>query len=543
VSRANGIPPIPFDVDGFVGCRDQRSQKYRPGEMESIVNMMPESNERPSKLSMRQGYERFTTFGGSVAGAITNSGDHQLAIDVTFTGNSNATALLINGAGVWSLDFAAGVVTQELTAAQITAAGAPSQASFAGAVSYNGFLIVANSAGKLWKWNGTTGGGITVLANSPAGGALSITVYGGKIMIVSIVSGGTNELVWSEEGDETIGYKTAPYSNFWPLRQQGQETLQAICGTNDGLVYFRRERGCGVIFGDVDSAFRTSSTKDGLSIDVGVSRNPQIENAPREGANGCVMFFDKTERPMLYRPGRGLVNLWEQLPRSTGRWDGAPWGLGEVSAYSTARCAYYDSTLNCHVFTYYSGSRALLFDASTDKFVTTWAVSSGGAVDSTLLWVHSVPIRVSAGSIFWQKDNDDFGTRSWSDETASGAGNAVTGIVIGPPHGSNLTLNYWFDRVDVVVGARAAYTVTLGFVTSEAHKGSLTPADQSTSPAGLTNIPFQKREEFGLPELAPARWLMPYIALQPVAGAIANQLSLYGYHVEARPDTQGVGTN
>lgn len=548
-------PAVPFNVDGFTGCRDQRSPKFKPGEMIAVYNMMPEVRDRPAKLLTRPGYKRYCAAAGGSALQLASFGSTFVQTIDGFVGFTYVS-LLICSSGVYSINHTTKTITTQLTPAQVVAAGA-NIASFQQACFFNGKLIVATAAGKPWTWDGTTGGGVAVLANASSG-CISVTTYGGKVVFIKGTVTPTQRLEWSEEGDETIGYATAPYSNFWPLNFQGSNVLTAILGTNNALYYFRLNAGIGVITGEVDANFQTTSTKDGLSIVVGEAGHP-AGAMPREGADGCVMFFDGSDRPMLIRGGQ-LVNLWEQLPRSFGigrnaDWDALPWNFELVAeppnnaGRSFAGGVYYDKAWDCHVYSYLNGI-AYLFDGATDRLVSIWLsqTPSGQLHYFNLAEGSSVPTVPApfkidgSGFLYWQDyTNEVNATRSWSDETSAGVGIPVTGTIIGPPHGSNPSLDYWFDRIDVLVEARATHTVRLGYVTSAQHKGPLTPADQVFTESGLANVPYERHVEFGLAGDVLARWLMPQIQVEAVAGQ-DQQTAIKGYRIEARPDAQGLGT-
>lgn len=557
MSRAATLekPVVPFNVDGFTGVRDQRSQQFKPGEMLAVYNMMPEARDRPSRLVLRPGYKRWCAAAGGAAAAITGSGSITIMVE-GFLGGSYRTCLM-NSNGIYLLDHFNFTSTLRLSAAQIVAAGA-NISSLAQAVFFNGKLIVATASAKPWSWDGTAGGGVTLLANAPTA-CTSCTVYGGKLFFVT-VGGGPIQMQWSEEGDETIGYATAPYSNFWTLAQQGQNNLEALVGTNDGLVYFRLGQGIGIVGGDVDSLFKTTSTKDAISTQIGLATSTAGAK-PREGATGCVMFFDDRGRPCLYRPTKGVVQLWKQLPRAFGDvtglyWDPLPWSFSLtptelVAPLFGAQNLYYDKMWDCHVYCYQNGL-AFLFDAASDRLVSVWVAATDslqGLYYSNACLTTSgnnftpAQFRVDgSGNIFWQDVEGRVNvTRTWSEEAAAGVGVPVKGTIIGPPHGNNPTLKYWFDRVDVLVDARAAYTIRLGYVTSARHKGALTPADLVDAEAGNTNVPYQAQHEFGLEGDVLARWLMPQIQLEAVAGQ-DQQLAIDGYRIEARPDGQALGT-
>lgn len=567
MSRAATLdkPVVPFNVDGFVSCRDQRSHQYKPGEMELVVNMLPEARDRPSKLLMRPGYKRYCASGAASAVQVgVSTGGVSQAIDGYF--GSTFKSLIITDSGIYSLDHTTYGLTTELTSAQAVAAGAtwpPQRVIF-----FNNKLVCSTIGGKPFTWNGTTGAGVALIANFSRSFAYDVAVYGGRVVFV-YNSANANELLWSEPGDETIGYATAPYSNFWPLQQTSQNTLGYIVGTNDGLFFGRGVAGIGMIRGDNDANWQTTSTKDELSDRVGVGATATPQGRPQPGGSqGSVVFVDQLSRPMIYRPSKGLVHLWEQLPRLFGEtrgatWDLAPWAFEmspselDINTF-TQSCIgiWYDKAAKANAFAFNTGVAnlciVLLFDVDSDRFVGAWTTTMTGSTSligflgyldfQNGVQPRPAPIKIDrAGFVYWQ---DNFNlvnpTRSWSEEISNGAGVPVVGTIIGPPHGSNPTLKYWFDRVDVLVDARATHTVRLGYVTSAKHKGALTPADLTFTESGNTNTPYQVDAEFGLEGDVLARWLMPQIQVEALAGQ-DQQCGVYGYRIEARPDAQNLG--
>lgn len=556
-SRTAQRQPVVIEVNGFAGVRDQRSSAYKAGEMEAIYNLLPESLDRPSKLVLRPGYKRFSSGGTAVQVDSAVGGDRlrwfgfcQLSVGPRY--------ILVSKTQVYSLTPGSFTLTLELTAAQIVAGAAGATlANFAGAVVYLGKLILTDSTGKPYSWNGTTGAGLTSLTNAQTG-SIRPTVYAGKLFFLSATT--TNRLDWSEEADETIGYGTAPYTtNTWVVAQQSQNTILYAVGTASGLLLFRTPQGIAQIVGEVDSNFQTNATKDDVSVTVGVNLNS--EHMAPVYVDAGVLFWDQAYRPCIWRDGQGIVRLWEQLPRAyrtniNTPVEADPWAfgggadLGELPTFNDAvNCfaPFYDPYLDAHVFPVTeptNGTTYLFcFHPRTDRLVCIHAVpfvSGGGGIACAPNGLGAFNIKVdSSGFVYFMDPAQTINAAgTWSDEVSNGGGSLVVGTVIGPPHGWNLTVDCWWQRIDVVVEALATHSVSLAWVTSAQHKGSLAAVQQTFTEAGVANVPFERRAEFGIDALG--RWIRPQIQVVGTAAAVSRP-GIYGYRVEGIPDASGLG--
>jgi hypothetical protein len=545
---------ISFRVDGFVGMRNQRSAKYGPGEMDVIYNMMPESKDRPSRLLVDHGYKRVTTASTAVQLA---TGTPRLSLAITGIFGVVEKALLINPTGIWSIDPINGTLTAELTSAQIVAAiGAQGISNFAGACFYGSKLVVTSSGVKPWLWDGTTGAGMTSIANAPLS-CRAPTVYAGKLFMVNPI-GGANAIVWSEEADPTIGYGTAPYtSNTWVLQQTGQNNLDDLVGTNDGLYFFRQDRGIGIVRGEANPDFRTTATKDELSTVLG-SRLVSPNARAFAGKDGAVCFFDAQQRPCIARGGR-LIPLYDQLPRQAFavdlRTDNDPflWGLspgGDLSGGTvwSGRAIYHDAYLGVHCYAVWSSglSRLLVFrfHESTDQLLSIRVVDDTDSNSNVgIIWTQGVGFPLKVGISGYCYAIDFYGVMSnggnfFNDEVFNGAGAAVTGTVVGPAHGWNDTVDYWWEFATIEADQRlSGDTIGFRFVTSHTPKGNLTTASSSVQGATALDA-LERRAEFGLDGFG--RWLRPLITVQGPSG-FAQRAGLWGYRIEARPDALARG--
>lgn len=141
----------------------------------------------------------------------------------------------------------------------------------------------------------------------------SPTIYGGKAFwLIHDINATTIEsrIMWSEEGDPTLGYLQTGYTNSWDVYQTGGRRISGILGTNEAFYYFRRNS-IGAITGTVSQTFATDSTKDSVSDTHGADTYSDIVEA-----NGHVWFFHNG-LPHRFRTGtrNAIEPLWRQFHR------------------------------------------------------------------------------------------------------------------------------------------------------------------------------------------------------------------------------------
>lgn len=527
-----------FEQVGFTGMRDQRSQRFAPSEMLYIQDLFPESLDRPSILQLRPGFKRWSASGNAlIVGAaaavrkVVWSGYCRFA--------SKNVLVIINTDGVFSLaGFGSYTITTELTNAQVTGAGA-NLASVTGAVFFRQKLIVTTSAGKPWTWDGTTGGGVSVIANAASGYDLP-TVYVAKVFFrKGSGSSLSRTIVWSEENDETIGYETAPYANVWELSQTSQEPINDLVATEGQLVVLR-PGSIGSIEGEVDANFKTTATRQSISDVVG-----SIAGAGAQqfrgfvSVGGSVLFFDSQNRPTIYRPGRGLVPLWTQLPRVFNKqgppaFDDVAWswvsimGAGELLSDGAVALVgigcHYDPQRRCNVFVLYGQggpniAYLFYFNAENDRLVAIWRTSlassnlcifSTGQPFTSFNTVLTLKIQNDSSLYFLDEDNQKTGSQ-WRDETVSGIGNAYFGMVISPPFAWDSRREYHWEQLVVTAAAISQKNLITGYLVSTFPKGQVAPASQGDLVLSVTNAPYEERVPFAIDGIG--RWLMAAFAV------------------------------
>lgn len=557
--QRGGLELERFEQIGFLGMRDQRSLGFAKHELIYCQNLFPEALDRPSMLQLRPGFKRWSASGSALivgAGAATRK--------VVWSGYcrfaGKSALVIVNTDGVFSLvGFGSYTVTTELTNAQVVAAGA-NLSNVTGAVFFRQKLIVTTSSGKPWTWDGSTGGGVAVLANAASGYDLP-TVYVAKVFFRKGSSGANaRTIVWSEENDETIGYETAPYSNVWELSQTSQQPIHDLVAT-EGQLVVSRSSSMGSIDGEVDANFKTTATRQSISDVVGaISGATAQQFRGFVTVGGAVMFFDNQNRPTLYRPGQGLVPLWQQLPRVFNKqgppgsddtpWDFASLFSGELLADGTLAMAglncYYDAQRRCNVFAMFGVSGPgwaylFYFDAARDRLVSIWRTSLTSAnccIFSTgegfTSFGTSLAFKIESDSaLFFQDEDVQKAGSQWRDETTGGIGSTYPGVIIPPPLAWDSRREYHWESIVCISDRRPQMQISAAYLTSHMPKGTLAPAAQADGVAAATNTPYEERIQFSIDGIG--RWILFEFALQANVNTLdTDRIGIFGYYALGR---------
>lgn len=224
---------------------------------------------------------------------------HQLIYQLTLQ-NGTEVSFLIVGGKLYTYSHGSDAFTESVTAANFAAASITlSTTARCYAVTFNNKVVVSDGVNKPFLWDGTAGaGGLTSLTNA--------TVFFGQPWVRSArlcAIDGTNtasrkSFVWSEVGDATIGYGTAPYTaNIWDVVQTSNAIFFAGTGTNDAMV-IARANSVTRILGEIDTSWISTSTKEGVHEYVG-SLSPGGMLVHQDS----VYFFANDGRIMRVRPG------------------------------------------------------------------------------------------------------------------------------------------------------------------------------------------------------------------------------------------------
>lgn len=471
----------------------------------------------------------------------------------------------IMGGKFYATGLSPGGWQEAVNAATFTAASITLTTGDHYAVMFGGKLIVSTGS-YAFQWDGTTNGGITKL--TAAGTSLygRPTVYAAKLFFIA---GNRKTILWSEEGDATLGYGTAPYTNnAWDLIQTSTENLTVIKGTNEALVYLRTSS-IGAIYGGSAADFKSSSTLDAISATEGTD---YPEGSVLVG--DTLWFLNNQGRPYYFHLGSTeIIPVWTEISRAFSPYvaDGRGYEfLAAPNAEQAALLAFgiggqaeYIRSLDMVVFTYryfQSGADTTAFDlligfnATTKTCQTVWSfptpfsrivehfdtylgtVSFGlGMVDQ---YGYAYTINPSAlGSTAPR-------SQTWfTDKDFRNVDQDVTASVIGPRHFEAQGTELRAERLDVeYLGGIAGAQMQLRFATpyimqakgvrfDAAQPINLTLEGNASVP-GQGVAPLNAQMSVGLNELG--RW----IAFGFSWGHQASQARLVGWTVTASADSQ-----
>lgn len=309
---------------------------------------------------------------------------------------------------VWTFTVSGGW-TRVLTAAQIVAGGAALSATLVVfAVTFTNQYVFTDNTNRPWMWDGTSGGGITVLTNAPAVTSGAPTVYFGKLFFIKATAvTDRSTIVWSEENLANTGYEAGGYNNAWILEQSSHGPLRAILGTNEALYYWRTTS-IGLVRGAVTPDFTSAGVHDDLSVGIGTTLGRPLFYA------NAVWFVDQETRPWRFSSA-GLQPLWEDLAQL---WvAGGALTTGVANADRSWGMTPYPSANAVLGRIGSGGGTNALFDAFTGRALC------------TVSW-HSSVFSTEAPGLVW----DDVNLRFSSGMLSSGNGaGLVPLLVLSPP--------------------------------------------------------------------------------------------------------------
>lgn len=205
-------------------------------------------------------------------------------------------------------DWGGNAWTTRLTQAEIAAGtGTPALSTTARiyCVVYNDQLIVSDGVNVPFQWDGTDSGGVVELSNCPV-------LYGQPTIhyekLVGVMDAERDTIVWSEEGDPTLGYDTAPYENAWNLPGARAEPILALAARNESLGIIRK-RTTTVVSGAIAAGFETTANRASVSDDTGTF-SPGGVLVLDEGT----VTVDQKGRPQFWVSGGGYTKdpaMWE----------------------------------------------------------------------------------------------------------------------------------------------------------------------------------------------------------------------------------------
>lgn len=252
------LKPQRITVANLKGFRRDPSTPTRGDFAYGILNLLPRDAINGGPLDPRPGLNHL--------GSTTALAEIQHITEFA-KANGNRERVIIAGGEIFSLaNWTGASWTTEITGAQLTAASITLKTTGrVWSVVLNGNLVVSDGVNTPFMWDGTGGGGLTLLSNAPVFYGPP-TIYAGKVF--GIKNAERDTMVWSEENDPTTGYEAGGFNNSWSLTQTGDKALEAIKGTNDALFFWRIDS-IGAIQGKVTPTFRSEATDDLISEGIG----------------------------------------------------------------------------------------------------------------------------------------------------------------------------------------------------------------------------------------------------------------------------------
>jgi len=265
-----------------------------------LQNCFPVDSDRNSAVIGRPGVR--------VLDRADNSGYGQRSHQLTKLSGAEISLCVIGGE-IYTINWPLRTLTKQITISDLAANGIGLNTSgrvycltFADAVT------ISDGTHQPFQWDGTPGGGLTLLSAAHAGGWYGQpTVYYGKQFGIRRLERGTLE--WSEENQPNVGYESGGFLNVWTLGQTSQDPLFLLIGTNEQLGVFR-SRSATAIGGAVTEDFTSSGTREALSSTVGTESPASavfLNASQHDVAGDRVYFMDADLRPHVWVPGAGVL--------------------------------------------------------------------------------------------------------------------------------------------------------------------------------------------------------------------------------------------
>lgn len=290
--------PLPPLVGGpFVGVRDaEDAAESSPKLARALVNLVPLDPNRGGVLIGRPGTR--------LAGAQEGTAGFRTGQCVGQFSKADLTEITVKivGGRFYTFDWTTRTWSETLTAAQLTAAGVtihPTMRVYLAV--FVDQLIVSDGFHLPWAWDGTAGGGITLLTAADVAFGQPV-VYDARLWFIK--DSERTAVIWSEVNQPNSGYESGGFNNAWGLTQTSSEILVALQGNEEGLDVFRPHSNT-TIAGTVTADFRTTHTRESGSEVVGT-----LSPACLVRASGLTFFLDADLQPYVRRPGAGVSPLW-----------------------------------------------------------------------------------------------------------------------------------------------------------------------------------------------------------------------------------------
>lgn len=208
-------------------------------------------------------------------------------------------------------------------------------------------------------------------------------VYGGTLFFIGNSLNGVSSrttILWSEVGDQTLGYFQDNFDNTWELTQTGTDPIYVLKGTNVAL-YYSRDLSWGALQGYPGVNFRNTATHDVVSYNIGC-RAPKTVHL-----FGDILYFsDMLGRPNRFRIGGVPEDIWKQM-RSPAEANVILAGT-TPSAITSHTWAAIEPNLNLYIAAAWpqtvgnlSPTKLYVFDALSGRYSGTWDIGAFQEMD------------------------------------------------------------------------------------------------------------------------------------------------------------------
>lgn len=252
-------------------------------------------------------------------------------------------------------------------------------------LSVAGTLIVSDGVNRPWIATDLgstpiTGTVIQYNAGNDTWAATDMTEFGGAVFYALDNVAGVSrrfEISWTEPGLPDTGLEQTNFDNNWPVVQQGNEPLTALCGTNISLFYFRRSS-IGRIQGAVGPDLQSTATHDSAAYNIGTLSRDSIQLY-----GNTIYFIDAVGRPYSIEAFGASPNpIWYQLrgkiDRTVATVNEAVTALIARSAIEPVRNIYLVGTWTPDVTHQNPPGEMLAFDAATGTYMGAWTTGFPG---------------------------------------------------------------------------------------------------------------------------------------------------------------------
>lgn len=438
--RPRSIRPVPQRplpgglIAALAGVRDaEEPAASDPRKAYSMKNLYPVGGDH------WYGRPGFTQAGGQVASGGTCQGLYQY----TKKDGTQHTVAVFAGR-FYTYNWASDAWTEVLTSTHLSGASITLDSS--ATVYFETFadqLIVTDGVNQPWAWDGTAGGGLTLLTNAPNPAYGPPTVHGAKLFW--IMANDRLTFTWSEENAPNTGYEAPGYDNAWTFGQTDQDALYRLMGTNVGL-YVWRARSTTLILGAVESNFRSASTDDDVSLIVGTQAPGSVTKV-----GDAIFWIDANSRPQRLQIGGDIAGGGHAEYGAI--WDDCRETIKAIDPVEHANLqGIYRDDLDVVLFSIEYRNRSardrLMVFRPDGQFVGTWEGFEAFAMamvydetDDLLRMMHAE----DDGYAYYHGVPD--GTL-WSDSLNAGV-NAIVHEIIGPAQFWDTRYQKAFDRADL----------------------------------------------------------------------------------------------